>query len=52
MEKKERSLYNVLYSLYNVKYMKIPELIDLINEFVLETEEKLNEKQKNQKHQT
>lgn len=50
MEKKERSLYNVLYSLYNVKYMKIPELIDLINEFVfgkdLATEEKLNEKQK------
>ena len=32
--KKERSLYNVLYSLYNIKYMKIPELIDLINEFV------------------
>lgn len=53
MEKKERSLYNVLYSLYNVKYMKIPELIDLINEFVfgkdLETEEKLNEKQKKSK---
>lgn len=53
MEKKERSLYNVLYSLYNVKYMKIPELIDLINEFVfgkdLETEEKLNEKHKKSK---
>ena len=50
---KERSLYNVLYSLYNVKYMKIPELIDLINEFVfgkdLATEEKLNEKQKKSK---
>lgn len=53
MEKKERSLYNVLYSLYNIKYMKIPELIDLINEFVfgkdLATEEKLNEKQKKSK---
>ena len=40
-----------MYSLYNIKYMKIPELIDLINEFVfgkdLATEEKLNEKQKN-----
>ena len=39
-----------MYSLYNIKYMKIPELIDLINEFVfgkdLATEEKLNEKQK------
>ena len=37
-----------MYSLYNIKYMKIPELIDLINEFVfgkdLATEEKLNEK--------
>ena len=47
MEKKERSLYNVLYSLYNIKYMKIPELIDLINEFVfgkdLATEEKLKD---------
>ena len=53
MEKKERSLYNVLYSLYNIKYMKIPELIDLINDFVfgkdLATEEKLNEKQKKSK---
>lgn len=42
-----------MYSLYNVKYMKIPELIDLINEFVsgkdLATEEKLNEKQKKSK---
>lgn len=42
-----------MYSLYNVKYMKIPELIDLINEFVfgkdLETEEKLNEKHKKSK---
>lgn len=42
-----------MYSLYNIKYMKIPELIDLINEFVfgkdLATEEKLNEKQKKSK---